>query len=237
MLPRSDPLIAALHQHKGYGEANRPDAEAPAQPRVNIAISRQPGSGGIEIARLVAQRSGWELYDHELLTRMAREWDLPEGVLERVDERHVGWIEEAATNFASLEGGREGAYLPSLRAVLRALNRQGHCVIVGRGAAFFLPVVNTLRVRVVAYRCDRVARIQRLMQVSAADAERWIDRTARERTEFIRLEFGRDVESPLGYDLVLNSSRFTTEECADFIVRAAQSMEANPSGAATQRQP
>src|SRR5205809_593006 len=135
MLPASDPLIATPRKHNVYEATQRSDAGAPARPALNIAISRQAGSGGVEVARLVAQRSGWDLYDHQLLERMAREWDLPEGLLEGVDERHVGWIEEIAANFSSVRGGqREGAYLPSLRAVLRALSKQGHCVVLGRGS-------------------------------------------------------------------------------------------------------
>jgi cytidylate kinase len=226
MIPRSDPLIAALRKRKAHGGQPGRDSAATVEPCINVAISRQAGSGGVEIARLVAQRTGWTLFDHELLERMAREWDLPRDFLERVDERHVAWLEEVATSFR-LEGGREGAYLPSLRHVLRQIARQGHCVVVGRGAAHFLPAETTLRVRVVAPRADRVARIQRLKQVSAEEAARWIDRTDRERAEFVRLEFRQDVNDPLHYDLVLNSGHFTVEECADFLVKVARTLEAD----------
>jgi len=225
MLAVSDSLLTALWKQKGDREASRRDA-APGS-CINVAISRQAGSGGSEIAQLVAQRLGWDLYDHKLLTRMEQESHLPQGVLERVDERHVSWLEAMAVSFGALKGSREGAYMPSLRAVLRELSKQGHCVIVGRGAAFYLPDRTTLCVRLVAPRPNRIARAQQLMELSAEEAGRWIDEKDRERRDFVRLEFGRVVEDSLAYDLVLNTGHLTLAQCADLIVEAARAREAD----------
>jgi len=226
MLTLKDSLITALWKQQGSGEAS--DHGVSPGSCINIAINRQAGSGSSKIAQLVAERSGWDLYDHNLLARMAQERNLPQNVLEQVDERHVGWVEAMAVNFGGLERAGAGAYLHSLRAVLRELGKQGHSVIVGRGAAFLLSEASTLRVRLVAPRADRIARIQEQMGLSAKEAERWVDEKDRARRDFTRLEFGQDVEDPLAYDLLLNTSRLSFTECADIIVKAAQAKEADP---------
>ena len=51
-----------------------------------IVIDRQFGSGGLEIARLVAERYGVTCYDRELLARTARESGFTEELIQTQDE-------------------------------------------------------------------------------------------------------------------------------------------------------
>jgi cytidylate kinase len=190
---------------------------------ITVALSRQAGSRGAEVARAVGATLGWPVYDHELLELIAREKGLHTSLLEHVDERYVGWIEDAMRFYALQKTG----YLPELRELLISLSKLGHCVIVGRGAPHVLPPETTLRVRVVGSRASRVAHVQANKGVSAAEAERWVDHTDRDRDNFLRHYFHSDADNPVGYDLVLNSERLGVEDCANLIVQQAKVMEAH----------
>jgi len=212
--------LQTQHRTDLFADSGRRKDDGQVYLGVNVAISRTAGAGGIEIARLVAERSGYRLYDHELLTTIANNEGLPEPLLEAVDERYVGVVEAMMMSFTSHEG-RDGGYPRYLRRTFAILARKGHCVIVGRGAAHLMPATNTIRVRLIAHREDRVVRVEKMLNVSKREAEAWVDRTDRQRAEFVRNYFQRDIENPLAYDLLLNSSHFSSEECAEIIVNAA----------------
>jgi cytidylate kinase len=217
-------LDARLYEHQ-EGQARNPVGKAP--PPLTIALSRQAGSGGADIAKAVGASLGWPVYDHELLDRIAEEKGLSTKVVEQLDERHGGWLEEAVRAFCLTEGSKDGVYLRGLLGQLVELGKQGHCVIVGRGAAQVLPDESTLAVRIIAPRSDRVARIARSKGLSAADAERWVEQHDAERLRFVKHHFHVDAADPMLYDLVLNSKRFSVEECAVIIVQLARALEAH----------
>jgi cytidylate kinase len=210
------------HEREGRPKA-RPEKEVPP---LTIALSRQAGSRGAEIARAVGERLGWPVYDHELLDHIAAEKGLSTRLLEQLDERHSGWLEEAVRSFCTTDGARDGYYLRGLLGLLISLGKVGHCVIVGRGAAQVLPPEATLSVRVIAPRGDRIAQVEKRRGTTKAEAERWVDQHDRERILFVKHHFRADAEDPLLYDLVLNSKRLSTEECAAMIVALARSWEA-----------
>jgi cytidylate kinase len=117
-------------------------------------------------------------------------------------------------------------YFHRLLKLLLALGTRGQCVIVGRGAMIALPVETTLRVRLVASRQDRIALIGRERGLNPTEAARYVDSTDRERSRLIRDHFGKDLTDPLLYDLILNTSCFSVEECAEMIIEALQRLQA-----------
>ena len=99
------------------------------------------------------------------------------------------------------------------------------CVIVGRGAAMFLPPETTLRVRLVGDLKDRIAWISQCRNLSHAQAAHWVAEKDRERTQFVKSHFFKDSTDPLQYDLVLNTSRWSVHDCADLIIQALRHAE------------
>jgi cytidylate kinase len=184
-----------------------------------IAISRQVGARGTTIARAVGARLGWRVYDHELLDRVAQEMNVGPSALEALDERGSSWLQEWLESL----GGRRfnaGSYAQHLVHTLFVLARPGYCVIVGRGAAQVLPGATTLRVRLVATLKDRLRTISEELGMAPAMARRYVERKEQERFRFVREHFHCDPTDPLQYDLTLNTSRFSVDECADFVVAA-----------------
>lgn len=193
--------------------------------RITLALTREAGTPGTSVAREVGTRLDWPVYDHELVDLIAQETGLRTSLLESVDERHRPWLLECIETLGTPRRLSEGGYAVHVFETVIALGTQGHCVIVGRGAAHILPSFSTLRVRLVAPLEDRIANASRQQNLSRGEAASWVEETDRERTEFVKAHFFKDATDPGHYDLVLNSSRWSVPECADLIVRALQQLE------------
>ncbi|MGD9714643.1 MAG: AAA family ATPase [Thermomicrobiales bacterium] len=218
----TDRYVEALSWLQRLAEGQK---SKPSKPPLSITISRQAGSGGAEVARAVGARLGWPVYDNELLQRISQEKGLQARLLEQLDERHMGWLEEMVASFCVTGAGKEVGYLRSLIELLVSLSEEGHCVIVGRGGAQVLPAETTLRVRIVAPRDHRIDAVEKRRGISRAEAEHWIDRTDKERKHFVQHYFQKDPDDPMGADLMLNTGKLSVDACVNMLVDAVKALE------------
>lgn len=217
---RFEALERALH-HWEAGSGPSPAAGYPSpHSAFTIALSREAGARGAEVAHAVGEQLGWPVYDRELLDKIAGEMGLSPHRLESVDENRVAWLLECLESISGQPGVSEAGYVRHLGNVLLSLAAQGECVIVGRGAAHILPPETTLRVRLVAPRESRIGMFQERHTISRAEAAAEIDRIDRQRSAFVKDHFHKDPSDPRLYDLILNSSRFSVPACARIIVGA-----------------
>jgi cytidylate kinase len=115
-----------------------------------ITIEREFGCGGSEIARLLAQRLGWNLWDERLTQEIARLTQSSPEVVKKIEWRRDPAVYRVFLSF--LRGAFEGGLPPmshlalldarriaavSEQAVNHALS-DGPCIIVGRGSQYFL---------------------------------------------------------------------------------------------------
>jgi cytidylate kinase len=196
------------------------DATGKGPPPFTIAISREAGSRGAEVARVLGAKLGWKVYDKELLQKIAEEKGLSPRDLEAVDERVQSFVEEFFANLRTEVPNIEWAYRHRLFKELLELSAKERSIIVGRGAAQILPAATTLRVRIVAPLADRIAYVQKNRGLNEAEARSWVDRTDRERDRFLRDCFRKDPADLTQYDLILNSGQFDDEQCAQIIMQA-----------------
>jgi cytidylate kinase len=185
-----------------------------------IAISREVGAGGATVARAVGARLDWRVYDHEILDRVAEDMHVRVGSLETLDERGAMWLQEWLQSLGGEHRVNACSFSQHLIHALFTLAQPGHCIIVGRGAAQVLPGTTTLRVRLVAALKDRVHCIAQQLGLAPAMAKHYIDRKEQQRIRFVKDHFHCDPTDPLQYDLTLNTSRFSVEQCTDLIVSA-----------------
>jgi len=190
------------------------------QPGTTIAISREVGAGGSSMARELGRRLEWPVYDHELLELIAREMHVRASLLESVDEKHKSWLQECVEAFSAIPYASENAFVMALIETVLLLAAHGECVIVGRGAAHILSAAKTLRVRLIAQREDRVERMSLAWNVPQPEALRRLEVAERERLRFVKDHFHKNVADPVGYDLVLNTSRLSSSQCAELAINA-----------------
>lgn len=223
-----DSRESALHIGEALIRASahplHPEPEKPTP--FTIAFSREAGSGGLLVAREVGKRLNWPVYDQELLEQLAKEMQVHVDLLKNVDERKGSWLVDCLNAFAAVSTVTEVTYFRRMIDLILTLGDRGECVIVGRGSSFVLPAESTLCVRLLASRKDRIALMCREYGLNPTEAARFVDTTDKERLHFIKDHFHKDPTDSQNYDLVLNTSRFSVEECADLIVAALHHLQA-----------
>ena len=98
------------------------------------------------------------------------------------------------------------------------MSQVGEAVIVGRGAGFIIPAERRYNVRLVATVDKRIRRICEIENVDEKKARTIVQADDNQRQAFVSMNFNRDVKDPLNYDIVINTSEFTTDKVADLII-------------------
>jgi cytidylate kinase len=189
----------------------------PGAVRDFVAISRQVGSGGSQIARELAERLDWPLFDKEILHAMAGDDASRERLYEWMDECDRGWIEQM------LEFRHAGRFPPQdyvrkLSATVLALSRGAPAVFLGRATDLILPAEHGLRVRVVAPFEERMRRYAERSHVGNDLAREAVTRIDHERGEFVRHHFHRTIDDPVRCDLTLNTARVSVTEAVELVL-------------------
>ena len=224
----SDRLAEQLHHVCRHWETRR---QAAASHRAyTITISRQAGGQGTGVAHEVGRRLGWPVYDHELLERISQETGLRTSLLESIDEKRKGWLQEALESAMKIPMVSENAYAHQLVKIVLALGAHGECVIVGRGASHILPAATTLRVRLIAPLEKRAEVMSQQLGISRKLAEQQIAATDQERRSFVQAHFRKDPVDPENYDVIFNTAHFSTAECAGLIVDVLHTVQSRGPG-------
>lgn len=184
-----------------------------------VTISRPVGTGGVEVSTLLAERLAWPLFGREILDAMAGDDRLRRQVYDSMDERDLGWFEEA---FRSLTQGDfvKNDYFRKLCETVLSLARQGHGVFLGRAADLILPSGKGLRVGLMAPMDYRVARIARLEGIDKDKAREEIERRQEERFAFVRSRFHVAPADPTRFDLIINTGRLSALQAVEMILDA-----------------
>lgn len=185
-----------------------------------ITISKSLASGWEETAKRVCDDLGWPIYDREILESISEHAHAREMIVSRLDERGIGRLEDATLGLAASDYPGQSAFILEMRRVILALARRGRTILAGRGANWFLDPAYGLRVRIIAPVEARSGRLERTEGLAAGAGRRRIEQDDAEKAKFIRQAFGRDIEDPAGYDLILNLGSLAPGPAADCIVAA-----------------
>lgn len=206
----------------GWGDDERemPLSTGSAARFQNICISREAGAGGGAIARLLGQRLGWKVFDHELLEAIAHRMELPIDDVRTFDELAPSVIQDWLLPLREEHYAPQEAYLDHLAKLIEAIGRAGQSVLVGRGAGFLLPRETTLSVRIIAPLRARSLRLAERMGVSVRTARRAAKDLDARRASFDRTMHRMSSSDPHNYDIVLDSHSLGLEIAAEVIFRA-----------------
>ncbi len=194
----------------------------PEPPKPLITISREAGANGTSLGRVVARKLGFEVWDQELVHRVAEEKGAPEALFAAVDERARNRIlADLLAGILMGDVGTETEYPGEPgSAVFHSIAEHGSAVIIGRGAHFVLGPNEALRVRVVAPLDDRARVIAGTRRLGEREARAEVERIDQERTLFNRHHYGRNVADPAFYDVIVNTGSFQLESAAEVVVAA-----------------
>jgi cytidylate kinase len=184
-----------------------------------LLISRDKGAGGRQVANLIGEKLGWQVFDRQIVDAIAERTQMRQQLIETLDETTRGGLEDFLRHVLTREIGTTD-YLVHLRQVLLTLGQQGDVVIVGRGAEHILPAKFGVRAKMVApfdLRVERIAKREGLTIEAAHDVVMKVDQ---QRKRFVREHFQKDPREPLHYDIVVNTEALTVEGTAEIVLTA-----------------
>ncbi len=199
-----------------------------------LTVSRLYGSGGSEVAAIVAKKLGWSLLDNEVVDAVAARLGMSTAEVQAREERVPSLVERLAsamtmgtqewmTPVAAAERPTDEQLLEVTRHIIQEAIARGHVVVVGRGApAMLAERTDALHVFCYAPKKALIARTMQRDKLSAEQAAKLVDDTNRERERWVRLNWERDWRAHENYDLSVNTERLGIEGAADLIIAAAR---------------
>ncbi len=185
-----------------------------------IAMTREMGTMGKDVAIGVAKRLGLEVIHHELVEGdVAKRMDIEPSKVHHFLEGQPSLMERWKIDKKKLSRYTAEEILE--------LAERGRVVIRGWGAANLLrSIPHVLCVRVCAPMSFRVKNLkQRLGIYNEQTAWKEIEQNDAAHTRTIRYFFDADWKDPVNYDIVLNTKRLPVEQCIDQICRLTKCPE------------
>jgi cytidylate kinase len=182
-----------------------------------LAISREAGSNGGELARRVADKLHWKLFDRELLDYLAERNNWSRLSLEFVDEKTASWFHEMFGKWLDQQLISQAEYVRGLGRVVLLAAQHESTIFVGRGVQFILPRRSGLAVRIIAPLKQRVENIMQLRNCARHEAEHYIEETDRGRHDFVQRYFHHDNADPHLYDLMINMAHVPMDDAAELV--------------------
>lgn len=174
-----------------------------------ITISREYGSGGRFVGRLVAEKLGLPFYDKELISLSAKESGLSEEYVKMTDEKKKS---------ASYINNNDDRLFIAEQKVIEKLAKSS-CVIVGRCADYILKD-NKDAIKIFLY-SDSKSKEKRAIKyygLNSKTALRKIDKINKERSKHYKFYTNREWKDFSNYDLSFNVDKYGVEKTAENII-------------------
>ena len=194
-----------------------------------ITISREFGSGGRTVGRMVAEALGIPFYDKELVDQVALETGFAPKFVEEHGEHSPG---RSLLSYAFAPQGVPGVmnglstadFLWNIQcSVILQLAEKGPCVIVGRNADYILKDrPNTLHAYIHADMNFRADRIVRLYGESEKSPEARLQEKDKRRRVNYQHYTGRTWGQAQNYDICLNTGTLGIDRCAQILIEMAK---------------
>ncbi len=181
-----------------------------------IAMTREMGTRGKDVALGVANRLGLDVVHHEIVEKsVAERLRMSESSVHRFLEGQASLWERWQVDHQRLSRYTAVEILE--------LAARGNVVIRGWGAAQLLaPVAHVVRVHVCASMQDRVAEMTRRLDLDDEEVARAeIVRSDKAHDRIIRSRFNSDWQDSTGYALTLNTGALPIETCVNYVCALA----------------
>ena len=184
--------------------------------QVIITISREYGSGGRYVGKLIADKLGIKLYDKEFVEKVAKETGLSEEYIENNEQKRDSLAGMNNGYYVGLNNSDELFIKES--ELIKKLANQESCVIIGRCADFILQdKSNVLKVFVYGDIKDKIKRATEIYGLNKSKAEKEIKRIDKLRANHYKHYTEKEWSNHANYDVCINSDTLGVEKSADLI--------------------
>ena len=185
-----------------------------------ITISREYGSGGRYIGKLVAEKLGIKLYDKEFVEKLAEDTGLSEKYIEDNEQKRA-FLEILNNGYYSGLNNSDDLFIKESELIEEVANNES-CVIVGRCADFILKdKENVLKIFIDSSIQDKINRATEYYKLDKNKAEKEITRINKLRANHYKYYTEREWKDPANYDICINSDSIGIESAADLICELA----------------
>lgn len=188
-----------------------------------ITVSRETGSRGAYLAKLLAEKLGYQLIHREVIDAICHSSGYRKQMVESLDEHYRPQLHLLVESLISGQAVDHSDYVRHLYQVILSMSQLGGVVLVGRGGNFILGKKRGFHIRVVCPKEKRIANLMKYKKLSPEDATARINRSDTERRAFVRKLFRADNDDPHHYDLIINSEYVDFEELVPGLIELARS--------------
>jgi cytidylate kinase len=179
-----------------------------------IAMTREMGADGRDVAARLADKLGTEVIQHEIIEPLADKMRLRKSHVVRLIEGKASMLERLTADHTSMS-------IYTAEETVDMVSKQKHGAVIRTWGATHLlrPIPHIVSVRVCSpmdLRIDRM--MKRLETEDRTFAEREIRMSDEAHAAIMRRHFNVNWEDASLYDLVLNTERVPVEECVDQIL-------------------
>lgn len=181
-----------------------------------VTISREYGSGGRYVGKLVAKKLGIKLYDKEFITRLASDTGMSEEYIEKNEQKRN--VLETLNNgyYANLSNSDE-LFIKEVE-LIKKISQNESCVIIGRCADFILKDdKDVINVFLYSSMEDKIKRATTIYGIDSKKAQKEINKVNKLRKTHYKHYTGREWAVPSNYDICINSDKYGVEKTADII--------------------
>jgi len=187
-----------------------------ADKKIIITISRELGSGGSFIGRMLARDLGISYVDREIVRETANYFKLPENKIDSLSERLRSFWDSFYVNI----NGYQDIYVPPQiigptdwelfdieSQIIRKIVENRSAVIIGRcGFHVLKEYAHHVKVFLYADQDFRIDRIKNLRQLSYEEAEAMVLQSDKDRSNYYKTYAGKDWSDTRNYDITINTS-------------------------------
>lgn len=181
-----------------------------------VTISREYGSGGRYIGKLIADKLGIKLYDKSFIAQVSNETGLSEKYIQD-NEQRIGTLSNLNNGYYSGLNNSDELFLKESE-IIRDLANKSSCVIVGRCANFVLKNnPNVIKVFIYSDMDNKIKRATKIYGLDSKNAKKEINKINKLRANHYKYYTEENWSNPQNYDVCFNSDILGVEKTADLI--------------------
>ena len=205
-----------------------------------ITISREIGSGGHTVGRILADKLKTFYFDKFLIESLEKKFNLSASGIEKLKGEKKNWLADFIKFLSPLPSaqtmGVDPRYTQEFRTgvttddiykaeteILKELANEGSCVIAGRSGFYvFKDHPNHLNVLIIAPEENRIRRVMKKQGLTEESAKAIVKDIDQARENYIQRYTGTSRYEARNYDVVLNADGHTEEQLAGIILSYIQ---------------
>lgn len=184
--------------------------------KIIITLSREYGSGGRYIGKLIAEKLGIKLYDKQFIAKIAEETGLSTEYIENNEQKRNALANLNNGYYFGMDNSDELFVKES--ELIKKVAENESCVIVGRCADFILSDRNDVfKVFVYNNEENKIKRATEFYGLDKSNAKKEIRKINKLRANHYKHYTEKNWNDPANYDICINSDILGVEKTSDLI--------------------